>query len=126
MKRIPITPRSAALNIANLRSRCASNQALRPAGASNAISRPRADAFQESRVQARLAGQLGMEADNEHLPLLGGHRVAVDLGEDRDVVAGLGDPRRPDEHGAHGATLHAGELEVGLERADLAAEGVAA
>src|SRR5439155_12398238 len=82
-------------------------------------------AFQEARVETRLARELGVEADDEHVPLLGGHRMAVDLGEDRPVVAGLGDPRRADEDRAHRPAVHAGEVEVGLERADLAAERVA-
>ena len=42
-------------------------------------------------------GQLGVECDREHRSLAGGHRVAVDLGEDLHVRAVLGDPRRADE-----------------------------
>ena len=37
----------------------------------------------------------------------------------------LVDPRRADEHGADRAAVHAGDVEVGLERPDLAAERVA-
>src|SRR4051794_1026081 len=66
-----------------------------------------------------------MEAHGEHVALLGGDGVAVHLGEDRHLVARLGDPRRADEHRAHRAAVDAGEVEVGLEGAHLPPERVA-
>ena len=45
--------------------------------------------------------------------------------EHLDLVAVLRDPRRADEHGPQRPALEAGDVEVGLERADLAAERVA-
>jgi hypothetical protein len=73
-------------------------------------------------VQRGVAGQLRVERDGEHVAVPDRHRVAVDLGEDLDVVAGVGDPRRADEHRVDVVVEHG---QVGLERADLAAERVA-
>src|SRR3954454_12650346 len=75
-------------------------------------------------VQAALAAELRMERDDGDVALARGDRMAVDLGEDFDAGAVLLDPRRPDEHRVHGL-VEVGEVEVGLERADLAAERVA-
>src|SRR4051794_26253765 len=66
-----------------------------------------------------------MKAHREDVALLGGDRVPVDRGEHGHVVAGLGDPRRADEDRAHRRAVHPREVEVGLEGADLAPEGVA-
>ena len=59
------------------------------------------------------------------LLLARGDGVAVDLGEHLDGVAVLVDPGGADEDGAHGLAAIPGDLEVGLEGADLAAERVA-
>src|SRR5262245_44821363 len=76
-------------------------------------------------VEPRVRGQLRMEGGDEEPALTREHRVSVHLGEHLDVRPGLLDPRRADEHGAQGLGLP-GELEIGLERRDLAAESVAA
>ena len=52
-------------------------------------------------------------------------RMSVDLGEHLHPVADVGHPRRPDEHGVHGPAGDVGDVKVGLEGAQLAAEGVA-
>jgi hypothetical protein len=64
-------------------------------------------------VQRGVAGQLRVQRDGEHVALPDRHRVAVDLGEDLDVVAGVGDPRRADEHRVDVVAEHG---QVGLER----------
>ena len=46
-------------------------------------------------------------------------------GEDLDAGAGALDPRRADEDGAQRRPIRAGDLEIGLEAAHLAAERVA-
>src|SRR3954454_4029497 len=104
------------------RTRCRST---RRGGRSGRSARSRADPRQEELVQPRLARQLRMERDDEHVVLPRGHHVALDLGEHLDVVAAVLDPRRTDEHGAHGRALDAGDVEVGFEGPDLAAECVA-
>ena len=76
-------------------------------------------------MQAGLPRDLRVERDHEQVALADRHRVAVDGGEHLDVVAADLDPRRADEHGAHGLAGHAGDPQVGLEGADLAAERVA-
>src|SRR3954464_7137486 len=75
-------------------------------------------------MHARLAGDLRVEGDYEHVLLARGDRVPVDRRENLDGVAVLGQPRRADEDRAH-RPLDARDLEILLERADLAAEGVA-
>ena len=50
----------------------------------------------------------------------------LDLGQDLDPGPDPLDDRRPDEHGVHRRLVEAGDVEVGLERVDLAPEGVAA
>ena len=52
-------------------------------------------------MDAGLARDLRVEGDHEHVVLARGDRMAVDLGQDLDRVAVLGQPRRADEHGAH-------------------------
>src|SRR5215218_10113656 len=81
--------------------------------------------FEEQLVEPSICGQLGMERGDEEAALAREHRMAVEAGEHLDLRAGLLDPRRADEHGAQRVAA-ARELEVGLERGDLAAEGVSA
>ena len=52
-------------------------------------------------MHARLARDLRVERDHEHVVLARGDGMAVDLGQDLDRVAVLGQPRRADEDGAH-------------------------
>src|SRR3954447_7544469 len=85
----------------------------------------RSHLLEERGVDAAVVGELGVEGDREQRPLAGGDRVAVDGGEDLDRRPVLRDPRRADEHGADGRALDPGELEVGLEGVQLAAERVA-
>ena len=75
-------------------------------------------------MQPRVVGQLRVERGDEEPALAREHRPAVDLGEHLDVRADLLDPRRADEDRPQRLVL-AGHLEVGLERRDLASEGVA-
>src|SRR5438477_4558358 len=77
----------------------------------------------EQFVQTRVVGQLGMERGDEEPALAREHRMAVDLGEHLDVGADVLDPRRADEDGAQRRALPR-QIEVGLERRDLAAERV--
>ena len=67
----------------------------------------RSDRVQEQPVHAVVVGQLGVERDREHVPLARGHGMAVDLGEDLDAGAVLGDPRRADEHRPQRAAVDA-------------------
>ena len=76
-------------------------------------------------MNARVVGQLRVERGDEQTTVAREHGVPVDLGEDLDIGAGVLDPRRADEHRAHGRVV-VGEIEVGLEAAHLAAERVAA
>src|SRR5262249_2010751 len=83
------------------------------------------DLLEEQFVQTGVVGQFRVERRDEEAALAGQDWMAVDLGEDLDVGPDLLDPRRADEDGAQRPAL-AGELEVGLERGDLAPEGVPA
>src|SRR4051794_12091174 len=85
-----------------------------------------ADGAQEQLVQAPLARDLRVERDDEQVALARRDRMAVDGGEDLDVVTRLVDPGRADEDGADGRSFDAGDAEIGLEGADLAPERVAA
>src|SRR5262249_46690922 len=82
------------------------------------------DQIEKECVEPRVVGELRMERGDEKASLAREHRMAVDLGEHLDVGPDLLDPRRADEDGAQ-RTVEAGDVEVGLERRDLAAEGVA-
>src|SRR4051794_24758733 len=82
-----------------------------------------ANRFQESLMQPRVAGQLGVEGGDEELPLAREHRVPVDLGEHLDVRPDVLHPRRPDEDRGQRCRL-AGDSELRLEGGDLAPEGV--
>src|SRR3982751_4489526 len=53
-------------------------------------------------VHARVVGELGMERRDEEAAVAREHRVPVDRREHVDAGAGVRDPRRADEHGAHG------------------------
>src|SRR5436190_2088272 len=81
------------------------------------------DLLEEQFVHTYVVGQLRMERRNEETALAGEYRVAVDLGQHLDLGPDVLDPRSADEDGAQRAAL-AGKLEVGLERGDLAPEGV--
>src|SRR3954469_786687 len=80
---------------------------------------------QEQFVDPGLPRDLRVEGDHEHVVLARGDRMPVDLGEDIDRVAVFGQPRRADEPGADRRTVDAGDVEILLEAADLAAERVA-
>src|SRR6185437_7694109 len=62
-----------------------------------------------------LAGELRVKRDGQDIALPDGDRVAVDRGEDFDVLPVLGHPRRPDEHGADRVSAHTIDVEVGLK-----------
>src|SRR5213592_1086676 len=58
--------------------------------------------------------------------LAGGDRMPLDPSQHLDLGAVLVDPRRLDEHRPHRPALDSADVEVGLERAHLAPERVAA
>ena len=65
-----------------------------------------------------------MERSDQEAPLPEQDRLAVELGQHLDLLAGTLHPRRPDEDPAERLLLP-GQLEVGLEARDLAAVRVA-
>src|SRR5215470_7632412 len=79
---------------------------------------------EEPLVHPRVVGQLRMERRDQHAPLAQQHRLAVQLRQDLDVRARLGDTRSADEDAPQRLVV-AGELEVGLEARHLAPVGVA-
>src|SRR5580765_3325525 len=81
------------------------------------------DLLEEQFVQTGVVGQLRMERRDEESTLAGQDRMAVDLGEHLHAGPDFVDPRGTDEDRAQRPVV-AGELEVGLERGDLAPEGV--
>src|SRR5690349_11396923 len=81
------------------------------------------DRFQKSLMQPRVVGQFRMKRGDEELPLAREHRPPVDLGEYLDIRPDLLDPRRPDEDSRERRGL-ADDVELGLERRNLAPEGV--
>src|SRR5579862_4854233 len=81
--------------------------------------------LQEQLVQSRVVCELRMERGDEESSLPREDGMAVDLCEHLDLRADVLDPGRTDEDRAQRA-LVAGELQVGLERRDLAAERVPA
>src|SRR3954463_15762827 len=85
----------------------------------------RADLVEERRVHATVVGELRVERDREQRALARGDRVAVDRGEDLDRRAVLGDPGGADEHRPDGTAVDSGQVEIGLERVQLAPERVA-
>src|SRR4051794_35532564 len=85
----------------------------------------RAHLLEERGVHAAVVGELGMEGDREQRALPGGDRMAVDGGEHLDRRPVLGDPRRADEDRADRSAVDPGQVEVGLEGMQLAAERVA-
>ena len=90
------------------------------------LARPQATALEEQLVQPGVVGQLRVERV-PRAPAPGGSSTgsAVDLGQDLDAVADPLDDGRPDEHGVERRAVEPGDVEVGLERVDLAPEGVA-
>src|SRR4051794_30583498 len=76
-------------------------------------------------VKSGVVGELGMKRGDEEPPLPSEHGMTVDLGEHLDVRPDLLDPRGTDEHRAERRRV-AREVDVGLERGDLAPECVAA
>src|SRR5687767_6099274 len=94
----------------------------------------RADHVAEQAVHPAVTGQLRVEGGGEHWALpyrhdpTGGRSCRLRLGHSGQhlhPVAGPFHPRRPDEHRVHGLAADPGQVEVGLEGVDLAAEGVA-
>src|SRR5437764_11495844 len=80
--------------------------------------------FDEQLVEPRVVGQLRVKRRDEEASLAREHRTPVDLRKHLDVRPDLLDPRRADEHRTDGR-CEPGDLEAGLERRDLAAEGAA-
>src|SRR4051794_14198249 len=81
----------------------------------------------EEPVEARLAGHLRMEGGGEDVPLADRDDPAVlELGQDVDVGTRSLDDRRSDEDRVDGLVAEERHRHVGLERVELASEGVAA
>ncbi len=66
-----------------------------------------------------------MKRHRKHVALAHGDGVALDLGQDLHPRTGVGHPGGADEDGVDGSPRHPGHVQVGLEVAQLAAEGVA-
>ena len=75
-------------------------------------------------MDARVVRELRVEGSDQEAALPEEHRLAVELGEHLDALAGAHDARGADEDAAQGLVL-AGQVEIGLEAEDLAAVGVA-
>src|SRR5215216_2950252 len=75
---------------------------------------------EEQLVDARIFRELRMERGDDQATVAEQHRNPVVLGQDLDVRAYVGDPRRADEDAAQRLLL-AYQLEIGLEARDLAA-----
>ena len=75
-------------------------------------------------METEIAGELGMEGGRQHRALPAQDGMVIDTRQDVHAVAGPFHIRGSDEDGGHPA--HAGDVEVGFEGVDLAAEGVAA
>src|SRR5262245_44991346 len=67
-----------------------------------------------------------MERRHQHATLAAQDGSAIDRGQDVDLVADGLHHWRTDEHGMQGTVAESRYVEVGLERVDLAAEGIAA
>src|SRR5207249_6418092 len=78
--------------------------------------------LEEQFVQPRVVGQLRMEGGDEEASLPREHGVTIDLRKHLHVGPEPFDPRRANEHRAQRARL-ARQLEIGLERRNLAPEG---
>ena len=85
----------------------------------------RCSSRQQQLVQALLAGELGVKRDRDHVALADRDRMAVDRRRAPRRRRRARRPRGADEHGVDRAAVHAGDVEVGLERAQLAPERVA-
>ena len=72
-----------------------------------------------------ILAELRVERHRQHPTLASGHRMAVEHGENLDIRAVLGDPRRPYEHPPERAALQPPQIDVRLEALDLASERVA-
>ncbi len=107
-------------------SRRAAERMVAPAGALRPGSRNASAMVISEAVEARFAGQLGVEGRGQHVALPDRHDASVgQAGQDVDVRPDALDGGRPDEHGVHRLVAQDGHHEVRLEAVQLAAEGVA-
>src|ERR1700749_3698913 len=67
-----------------------------------------------------------MKRDGQYVALADRHRMLADAAEDLHAGTVLGDPWGADEHRVHRAAVDPVQIDIGLERPDLAAERVAA
>src|SRR5690606_13131726 len=79
----------------------------------------------EQSMYAMIAGQFGMERGGEGVFLPDGHDVPAVFGDDLGLGPDRLDPGRPDEDAVHRTAVDAVDLDRGLERLVLPAEGVA-
>src|SRR5690606_21744103 len=85
-----------------------------------------AHAVEEALVEAVLARHLGVERRAHQVALLDGHDPAVvERGQHRRIRPDRLDDRRADEHRVHRGLPQLRDVEIGLERVVLVAEGVA-
>src|SRR5439155_27124214 len=78
---------------------------------------------EETFVDARVVGQLGVERGDQEAPLAKQDRLAVELGEDLHLGAHLDNARRADEDAAQRLVLLL-ESEIGFEARDLPAVSI--
>src|SRR2546427_10547363 len=74
--------------------------------------------LQQVRVHRRFPHELRMERRHEQVPLLQHDRGPLVLGEHLHAGTDVDDPRRPDEHAAHGM-IDPRDLQIRLERVHL-------
>src|SRR3546814_5496584 len=81
--------------------------------------------LEEAVVESEVVGELRVEGGDDDVALPAEHGVGIDRREHLDAGPRALDEGSPDEHGSERIAVDPVDLEVGLERVDLAAEGVA-
>src|SRR3546814_19817509 len=81
--------------------------------------------LEEAVVESEVVGELRVEGGDDDVALPAEHGVGIDRREHLDAGPRALDEGSPDEHGAERIAVDPVDLEVGLERFDLAADGVA-
>src|SRR3546814_8644145 len=81
--------------------------------------------LEEAVVESEVVGELRVEGGDDDVALPAEHGVGIDRREHLDAGPRALDEGSPDEHGSERIAVDPVDLEVGTERDDLAAEGVA-